>query len=363
MKKEDLAADLLTWFHRVKRDLPWRRKKDPYHIWVSEIMLQQTRVDTVIPYFERFINRFPTLQSLSEASEDEVLKHWEGLGYYSRARNLHAAVKEVEATYGGVVPDQEEEISTLKGIGPYTKGAILSIAYNKPIPAVDGNVLRVISRIFAIEKDIARQATRTEFEDVVREIIPIEDPSGFNQALMELGALICIPRNPKCSICPVQAHCVGKAVGKEKILPIKIKKETKRDVHLVTVVYLQGEQLLIHQRQEQLLKGLWEFPSWEKEKELKINAELLTQSGYERYGVDVERFRYLGNIKHVFSHLRWNMEIYLADVSQIVNDISTEDQSYRWVNIGNLQDYPFPVPHQKVISLIATAIKQNKEIS
>ncbi len=353
-----LVTDLLNWYHKEKRELPWRLQKDAYHIWVSEIMLQQTRVETVIPYYERFMSSFPTLTSLSQASESEVLKHWEGLGYYTRARNLHAAVKEVVATYGGVVPNTEEEISNLKGIGPYTKGAILSIAYDQPVPAVDGNVLRVISRILAIEKDIAQQRTRKDIEAIVREMIPLHDPSGFNQALMELGALICIPRNPKCSICPVQQNCVAKAEGKEKILPIKIKKEKKKDVHLVTLVYRHRDRMLIHQRQEKLLKNLWEFPSWENESKDKLEADRMRETSLNRYGVEAEQFHYLGSVKHIFSHLRWNMEIYLAQVHHISQDITTFDQSYHWVTLDELQVYPFPVPHQKVIALIEDTINK-----
>lgn len=352
MKYKDLVTELLKWYYKEKRELPWRLQKDAYRIWVSEIMLQQTRVDTVIPYYERFMDRFPTLTSLSQASEEEVLKHWEGLGYYSRARNLHAAVKEVVATYGGVVPDNEEEISTLKGIGPYTKGAILSIAYDQPVPAVDGNVLRVISRIVGVEKDISQQRTKTEIEAIVREMIPVNDPSGFNQSLMELGALICIPRNPKCSICPVQQKCVAKAEGKEKILPIKINKEKKRDVHLVTLVYHHRDQVLIHQRQVELLKNLWEFPSWEYEKGIKLDAEGLREAALKLHKLDTERFHYLGSVKHIFSHLRWHMEVYVAHVHHAIHDVSEIDQTFRWSTLEELEQYPFPVPHQKVIALL-----------
>ncbi len=351
MSNEDFAITIIAWYNKEKRDLPWRKQKDAYHVWVSEVMLQQTKVDTVIPYYERFMDRFPTLTSLSQAGEEEVLKYWEGLGYYSRARNLHAAVKEVVATYGGTVPDQEEQIRTLKGVGAYTTGAILSIAYDQPIPAVDGNVLRVISRIFAIEKDIAKQSTRAEVEALVQKLIPENDPSSFNQALMELGALICIPRNPKCSICPVQAGCVGKAEGKEKVLPIKSKKEKKKDVYLVTMVYRSGDYYLIHQRQEALLKNLWEFPSWEVDKGTKLHAEILRDSALFHHGMDALHFRYLGSLKHIFSHLRWHMEVYEAVITGGEQLPVVLSEYYRWVHIEELQRYPFPVPHQKVINM------------
>lgn len=216
-------ADLLNWYDQNKRDLPWRRERDPYRIWVSEIMLQQTKVDTVIPYYERFMSLFPTLDALADAEEETVLKAWEGLGYYSRARNLHQAVKEVKETYNSKVPDTEE-IHNLRGVGPYTAGAILSIAYGIPAPAVDGNVMRVLSRIFLIEDDIGKATTRKKFEALVNQIISTDKPSDFNQALMELGALICTPRSPSCLLCPVQSHCTGREAGIHESLPVKMKK-------------------------------------------------------------------------------------------------------------------------------------------
>ena len=213
--KETFRQDLIGWFEQEQRTLPWRQDQDPYKVWVSEIMLQQTRVDTVIPYFNRFIEQFPTIEALAEAEEDKVLKAWEGLGYYSRARNLQAAVREVHEHYGGRVPDNPKEISSLKGVGPYTAGAILSIAYGIPEPAVDGNVMRVLSRILSIWEDIAKPATRKIFEEAVRELISHENPSFFNQALMELGALICTPTSPSCLLCRVREHCLAFFEGKQ----------------------------------------------------------------------------------------------------------------------------------------------------
>lgn len=221
----NFQRDLVDWYKMNQRDLPWRADQDPYKVWVSEIMLQQTRVDTVIPYFNRFLGLFPTLEALAEADEEKVLKAWEGLGYYSRVRNLQTAVKEVAEQYGGRVPDTPEDISKLKGVGPYTAGAILSIAYGVPEPAVDGNVMRVLSRILLIEEDIGKAKSRTLFEKAVRELISKEDPSSFNQALMELGALICTPKSPACLICPVHEHCRAFEQGRQRELPVKEKKQ------------------------------------------------------------------------------------------------------------------------------------------
>lgn len=217
------SRELLAWYRASKRTLPWRRDRDAYRIWVSEIMLQQTRVDTVIPYYERFMARFPTLQALAEAPEADVLKHWEGLGYYSRARNLQAGAREVAERYGGRVPDDKAAVSALKGVGPYTAGAIMSIAFNRPEPAVDGNVMRVLSRYFNRDEDIAKPSTRIGMEKLAASLIPDGAAGDFNQALMELGALVCTPRTPGCLTCPVMALCAGRIAGRETELPVKAK--------------------------------------------------------------------------------------------------------------------------------------------
>lgn len=221
------SRDLLAWYDLQKRDLPWRINRDPYRVWISEIMLQQTRVDTVKPYYRNFMEKFPTIQALAEAPEEDVLKAWEGLGYYSRARNLQTAAREVKANYGGVVPDTPKEIAKLKGVGSYTAGAILSIAYEKPEPAVDGNVMRVFSRLLYMEDDIAKPATRVKFEHLVRQTIPHDRAGDFNQALMELGALICLPRTPHCLTCPVFDYCLARKEGVQKELPVKGKAKSQ----------------------------------------------------------------------------------------------------------------------------------------
>jgi A/G-specific adenine glycosylase len=222
------GRELLGWYDIVKRKLPWRINRDPYRVWVSEIMLQQTRVDTVIPYYERFMKRFPTVQALAEAPEDDVLKHWEGLGYYSRARNLQTGAREVVDRYNGIVPDDAAAVASLKGVGPYTAGAIMSIAFNRPEPAVDGNVMRVLSRFWLLEDDIAKPAARVKIERLARSIIPEGRAGDFNQALMELGALVCTPKSPGCLTCPVMEHCAGRLAGREVELPIKTKAKPPR---------------------------------------------------------------------------------------------------------------------------------------
>ncbi|MCA0984022.1 A/G-specific adenine glycosylase [Halobacillus yeomjeoni] len=345
--KDNFKTQLIDWFKKEQRILPWRENQDPYRVWVSEIMLQQTRVDTVIPYFNHFLSKFPTPEALAEAEEQEVLKAWEGLGYYSRARNLQNAVREVVEQYGGKVPDNPEELGKLKGVGPYTKGAILSIAYDTPEPAVDGNVMRVLSRILHIEDDIAKQSTRKLFEDLVRELISEEDPSSFNQGLMELGAMICTPKTPSCMLCPVQSECRAFDEGVETELPIKSsKKKQKKSPYLLLLVKNETGDLLIEQRpSEGLLASLWQFPMVPMKD---LDMEAAKHWFYGEYGLKVEFDEGVDQIKHVFSHLIWEMEVIPAKVVEGTLDY----ERGTFVHPDEVVDYPFPVSHQKAFKHI-----------
>ncbi|MCT8136937.1 A/G-specific adenine glycosylase [Anaerobacillus sp. CMMVII] len=339
--------DLLTWFKGNQRDLPWRLDQDPYKVWVSEIMLQQTRVETVIPFFNRFLDKFPTIEALATAEEGEVLKAWEGLGYYSRARNLQAAVREVHEQYNGVVPDSKTEISKLKGVGPYTSGAILSIAYGKPEPAVDGNVMRVISRIFASYDDISKQKTRVKFEGIISTLISVDDPSSFNQGLMELGALICTPTSPSCSICPVQKHCLAFEEHIQHELPVKAKKKKPKEKKLVCafIKNVAGE-VLIHQRASQgLLANLWEFPNVELTSDAKMEEQL---AEFLRNDFDLQTTigEQIYHVEHVFSHLKWDVTIFEVE---LLSQGITKNERAEWVSAKEIQSYPFPVSHQKIM--------------
>lgn len=344
---EGFREDLINWFSEEKRDLPWRKDRDPYKIWVSEIMLQQTRVDTVIPYFNHFIEQFPSIEALSRAEEEKILKAWEGLGYYSRARNLHSAVKEVHEKYGGKVPEDPKEISSLKGVGPYTAGAILSIAYGIPEPAVDGNVMRVLSRILSIWDDIAKPSSRKVFEEAVRVLISHDNPSYFNQALMELGAIVCTPTSPSCLLCPVREHCSAFHEGVQDELPVKTKNKKQRRLSLAAAV-LQDEtgRTLIHKRPENgLLANLWEFPNVEIHLPYRTEGEQLTDFLQQEYGVEIELGDLAGTIEHVFSHLIWNIHIYGGKVLSI----KEEQENLKMVSSAEIDIYPFPVSHQKMI--------------
>lgn len=337
---ETFQEALLSWYHEEKRDLPWRRTDNPYYIWISEVMLQQTRVEAVIPYYERFIEKFPTMQKLADATEEELLKMWEGLGYYSRARNLQSGVREVMETYGGVVPDTRKEISKLKGVGPYTAGAVLSIAYGVPEHAVDGNVMRVISRILLIEEDIALARNRKIFEEAVMRLMAHEDPSSFNQALMELGALICIP-NPRCLLCPVRDFCAAFEEGTQEQLPVKSKKVKHKKMAVASFAIQDGEgRWLVRQRPSKgLLAGLWEFPMVELTDETAPSVRLS-----EETGIQLKRLEEATSFSHVFSHITWEMEAYRA----LLDDSSDVPAGYRLVTDDEWESLPKPLPVIKI---------------
>ena len=338
--KKQFRQTLIDWFNKEKRDLPWRHTSDPYKIWVSEVMLQQTRVDTVIPYYNRFIERFPTAESLAYADEEELLKMWEGLGYYSRARNLQAGVREVVETYNSVVPNNRTDISKLKGVGPYTAGAILSIAYNQPEHAVDGNVMRVLSRVLHIDDDIALPKTKKVFEEAVSELIDSQNPSAFNQGLMELGALICTPTSPKCLLCPVRDTCAAFEEGDQQQLPIKSKKVKMKNIYYQVYVVQdeKGHYLLEKRPAEGLLAGMWQFPMIESEKE----------SLEEKYGVEIKCSRPLQKFKHVFSHLTWHIDSYEA---KAINSKTVYD-NVQFFSKDQVDSLPMPVPMLKIWNAI-----------
>jgi A/G-specific adenine glycosylase len=373
----EIAGALLDWFARFQRDLPWRRSRDPYRIWVSEVMLQQTRVETVIPYYERWFAQFPTLMDLAGAPIDQVLKAWEGLGYYSRARNLHRAVQAVAAQYGGEVPDDEAAVRSLPGVGPYTAGAILSIAFNRAVPAVDGNVMRVLSRLFRIGDDIMKPATRESMDLLARGLIPEGQASAINQALMELGALICTPTSPKCLACPVAGFCTALQHGEATAYPVKSKAKPPREIDLVAVLVEHDGRLLIQRRPEEgLLGGLWVFPMVELQKG-ESHLQAVHRGMRELYGLPVAVDAQLAAVRHVFSHLIWNLKAYLVSPDLALGGPRKGAEElhegpaaahppvaeppplnlapdHRWVTAAELAQYAFPVAHQHVIAALQT---------
>lgn len=336
---EEIAEPLLGWYDIDHRKLPWRENKDPYRIWVSEIMLQQTRVEAVKPYYARFMEKFPNVEALASAEDDVLLKCWEGLGYYSRARNLKKAAVVIMEEYGGRMPDTWEELQKLPGIGSYTAGAIASIAFNRKVPAVDGNVLRILSRLRMDEAFITQQAVKKRVETELLEIMP--DRAGdFNQALMELGATVCIPNGePKCDICPWMELCQAKEQGCIMDFPKKEQKK-KRTVEPKTVLVLKhGENVAIHKRPEKgLLAGLYELPMLEGHLNESDVIAALQKKGL--YPIRIEK---LPAAVHVFSHKEWHMIAYAVRIDELINDNKAEKEEYRFVHPKETEaEYPIP---------------------
>ena len=351
-----IADVLLAWYEECKRDLPWRKDKDPYKIWVSEVMLQQTRVEVVRAYFERWMERFPTLQSLAEAQEEEVIQYWQGLGYYSRARNLLRGVREVSASYGGQVPDTKAEVAGLAGVGDYTAGAILSIAYNQKEPAIDGNVLRVFSRLYCIDGDISTPLVKRQIRELVQRAIAVNQPGDFNQALMDLGATICIPKVPRCPICPLQKYCIAKDKGLQQQLPVKKKKMPPLPVRLVAGVLQEGDFFLLRRRPVKgLLAGMWEFPAIEIQAEQDEMAVFQKDFSHET-GQEIEQGILLFQFIHTFSHRKWDISFYHCTGSP--GPIPNESHIY-WVNKRDWGKLSFAGPHRKMAEFLVKG-KENK---
>ena len=321
-----LVLPLQEWFGKNARDLPWRREPTPYHVWISEIMLQQTRVEAVKPYYARFLETLPDLQALAECPEDVYLKLWEGLGYYSRVRNLHAAALQVMQEYGGALPEAYEELLKLKGIGHYTAGAISSIAYGRRVPAVDGNVLRVLCRVTGDDTDIMKQSFRNQTESILRDLMQEKEvePRIFNQALMELGAIVCLPNGePHCGDCPWQKVCRARAEDRIHELPVKKKAKERRIEERTILILRDGERVAIRKRPAKgLLAGLYELPGHEGHLTEQETLAFVKQMGFSPL-----RITALPAAKHVFSHVEWHMIGYQLRIEE--SAFATEEQKAR----------------------------------
>lgn len=305
------TAKLLNWYDAHARKLPWRGIADPYRTWISETMLQQTRVETVLGYYARFLERFPNVESLASAPEDEVLKLWEGLGYYSRARNLHKGARQVVSEYGGKLPASVEALRKISGIGPYTAGAIASIAFGQPVPAVDGNAIRVISRLAGIRENVGIPSIKRQIEAEAAARIPADRPGDFNQALMDLGASVCTPGTPECERCPLCTECDACTAGDADDLPVMPRKSPPKQLEYdVCLVFCRGR-VLMRQRSETMLKGLWVYPMLDThhaQRQLPAAVKRLT-------GLTVRHVSSAGDAKHVFTHQIWNMTMYTMDAA------------------------------------------------
>ena len=355
-----IRAPLLRWYDAHKRDLPWRHTSDPYAIWISEAMLQQTRVDTVIPYWERFLEAFPNVETLAKAELDEVYAVWTGLGYYSRARNLKHAAETVISEYDGALPNTVEELQSLKGIGRYTAGAVASIAFDREASLVDGNVIRVFARLLGIREDSAAKKVVERMWFVADELVRGPRPGDLNQALMELGATVCTPRNPTCPECPVRKFCDAQAMGDAESLPIKKKKTKQTKIRAVAVwIERDGKILAVRRPETGLMAGLWELPSAElgaKDEAKERVAEALEKA----VGLEVRDPEAVGQVEHLFTHRRLTLEVFRAraDPSARVRLTSRNDDptstpyiSHRWLEPKAMLDLAHAGTTRKAMTL------------
>ncbi len=317
-KSKEFSQSLLVWYHDNRRQMPWREEPSPYRIWISEIMLQQTRVDTVIPYFNRFMERYPDILSLASSDEEELLKYWEGLGYYSRIRNIYTTAKNLVQNYQGQLPGTYDELIKLKGIGDYTAGAIASEAFGERVAAVDGNVFRVMARLSADSEDLREISTQKRLKERVNTLLPNQEVGDFNQAFIELGALICLPRGlPKCDLCPVNKFCLAKARGQQLEIPFKSKAKKRRiENRTVFLLYYEKEWAILKREEGRFLEGLYEFPSVEGHVDESETKQWLQDRGLEMLAIHGLKAR-----KVIFSHIEWHLKSFLIKVNQTTPDM------------------------------------------
>ena len=347
-----ISDGILSWYASHKRDLPWRNTKDPYFVWVSEVMLQQTQVDTVIPYYNRFLKQFPSIEALAKASLQEVLKAWENMGYYARARHLHAAAQEVVKRMGGKVPNTWDELIGLPGIGTYTASAILSFAFDKRLATVDGNAQRVLCRLYAIQAPIDQSTTQTKIHNLAAKIIPSNDPASFNHGIMELGATICKPRNPLCHTCPVGDLCLAFQKGLQEVLPIMRKRKPLPHKEMTAAVIRdnRGRLLIVQRPNKGLLGGLWKFPGGERGPDETLQQGL-RRCVREELGIGVNVRKALTSVDHAYTHFRITLHAFRC-AGRNGKPTAIGCDNYEWVKPDRLDDFPFSRADRKVIEAL-----------
>ncbi|MHB8139434.1 MAG: A/G-specific adenine glycosylase [Smithellaceae bacterium] len=350
--KNLLGHKLLSWYKHYQRSLPWRKTKDPYRIWISEIMLQQTQVNTVIPYYQRFIKSFPDVRRLAAAPLQDVLKAWENMGYYSRARNIHAASRMIVSQWGGRIPDKLEEIKTIPGIGEYTSGAILSIAYGQSVPAVDGNVRRILSRLFAIRKPVDEPREQKTLRDLAALLVPAKHPGEFNQALMDLGATVCRAKNPDCSRCPVSGLCRANLHDLQNILPITKKAPAIPHRQAAAAVIRNSDDLLlvVQRPTSGLLASLWKLPGGFIE-DVEKTGSLLRCNVKEELNISIRVDKYLASVDHAYTHFRLTLQAYNCRILK-GNPEALACQNLRWVTSAQLKKLPMSNIDRKILTAI-----------
>lgn len=352
--KPGFADALIRWYHADHRDLPWRNTTDPYAIWLSEIMLQQTQVQTVLDYYRKFLALFPTVRDLAHAPTESVMKAWEGLGYYARCRNLHKAAQMITEQHGGRFPDRFEEVEALPGIGRSTAGAILTFAYGQRHPILDGNVKRVLARLLNIQEDPSLTPVQKRMW-VLSEALLSEasEPYTYNQAIMELGATVCLPQNPRCMLCPMQGFCDAFAQGTQHELPVKAPKKTTphHTIAIGVIRHPETGQVLIQRRPpEGLLGGLWEFPGGKREPDEAL-SETVRREIEEELGIQVTVREEFATVKHAYTHFKITLHAFHCDYLSGAPTPTIADE-WRWAEIAELSDYAFPKANKTVLETL-----------
>lgn len=346
-----VAKNILRWYGRHRRDLPWRATRDPYAVWVSEIMLQQTRVETVLPYYQRFLARFPHVQALASASLNEVLKVWENLGYYARAHHLHAAARKIAGERQGMLPATKEELLLLPGIGPYTAAAIASIAHGEAVPAVDGNVKRILCRVFALKTPLDRSSTQKTIRALAEELMPRTAPGRFNQGLMDLGATLCTPEKPSCAPCPLKGLCLAEIQGMQETLPVPRRQRVipHREMIVPVVFDTRGRILIVQRRSEGLLAGLWGFPSAEKQQHDTV-GQALRRALKAHLEIRVTRIEAPVSVKHAYTHFKILARAYPCSSAA---SRSIRQRSLKWAGPEALLQLPFAAVDRKIMQALS----------
>ena len=349
--KQEFRETLLKWFKKHQRELPWRGIDDPYRIWVSEVMLQQTQVKKVVGYYERFVKRFPDVQQLADAPLQDVLKVWEGLGYYARARNFHKAAKIVVKDFGEVVPNEYSTFRQLPGVGDYSAAAVLSIAYNAPFAAVDGNIKRVLARLFMMETPINDGRTAKQFQQKADELLDLDEPGVFNQAMMELGATVCRPQSPTCLVCPVNVFCQAFRSTRQDEYPLRLKKEKVPEHYMVAGVIYKGNEILIVQRPlDGLLGGLWEFPNG-RIAEGETAEQACIRYITEVVNLSVNNIKYLTRVRHAFTHFKIVLDVFECNYHSGEVKLNGPIDA-KWVKLTSLHDFPLPRATHKFLETL-----------
>ena len=351
LKRAILQQSLLKWYDAHQRDLPWRNATDPYPVWISEVMLQQTQVQTVITYYLRFLEHFPSIAALAQADTDALLRLWAGLGYYSRARNLQKAAQIIVGRFGGKFPQNYSDVLELPGIGRYTAAAIVSIAFGQPYAVLDGNVSRVLARLFKISGDTKSSAVQGRLWKAAQQLLPETRPGDFNQAVMELGATVCSPRQPRCLLCPWTQQCLARQQGLQELLPERVRREeVRRSLQAAIVVQHRGRFLIVRRSSQRLLKGFWEFPSTEL-RQKQSAAKRAARTLAETYGFNVGSVEQLTTVKHAIMTRRIELQVFRARLAPGASS-KMNDPDCRWVRLKDMGQYPFAAASQRIVEAL-----------